>query len=247
MCWQVKEGEYPPPEPVPDAPLGTRSWISFKRFFTESFNHSFYWKYYICTLCFMVGFVPFRDYLVLYGQDIMGLEAFGKLMSNKDIVQIVIFLGLGPIVDKLHPMRAGLAGFVVLFLTVLLSFIFIRSTHSFSVWVVLIYAMVAIYQGATGALGVRLLPRSHYGQFCAASALVFHFGQMVLVPGLGMLMDHFGKIAVFPWFFTFAALGIFFMILLYRDWLRFGGDEGYVPPMPSDDPNDRAFEVVMKH
>jgi hypothetical protein len=225
----------------------TRNWIAFKRFFRESFSHSFYWKYYICTLCFMVGFVPFRDYLVFYGQDIMGLEAYGKLMSDKDIVQIVIYLGLGPIIDKLHPLRAGLAGYVMMFLTVLLSFMFMHSTRSFSIAVVLIYAMVAIYQGATTALGARLLPRSHFGQFNAASALVFHFGQMLLVPGLGMLMDHFGKIAVFPWFFSFAALGIFFMALLYRDWLRFGGDEGYVPPMPSNDPNDRAFEVATKH
>lgn len=241
MCWRVKEGEYPPPEP--SSSVGE----SVRRFFRECFTHSFYWKYYIFVLCFMVGFVPFRDYLVLYGNDVMGLERFGTLMSNKDLVQMGIFLLLGPAVDKLHPMRAGLASFVLLFVTVLLSFIAIHSGHGFSVSVIAIFAMVAFYQGATGALGPRLLPRSHYGQFCAASALVFHFGQMLLAPVLGILMDHFGKIAVFPWFVCFSGVGIFVMCLMYRDWIRYGGDESYVPPMTSGDPNDRAFEVMTKH
>jgi hypothetical protein len=70
---------------------------------------------------------------------------------------------------------------------------------------------------------------------------------MLLTPILGMLMDKFGNIAVFPWFFGFAGAGIFFMCLLYRDWLRYGGDESYVPPLTTDDPNDRAFEALTRH
>src|SRR5207302_504646 len=189
----------------------------------------------------------FRDYLILYGKQLMSLEAYGKVMATRDLVQIAIFLALGPVVDKLHPMRAGLAGFILMFATVVCSFLFIHSAKSFSVWVVITFAMVAIYQGATGALGPRLLPRSHYGQFCAASALVFHFGQMLLAPMLGVLMDNFGNAVVFPWFFCFSAVGIVFLCLLYSDWKKLGGDEGYVPPITTDDPNDRAFEVIMKH
>ena len=247
MCWRVREGEYPPPEPTKPGPLITRTADSVWRFFRECFGHSFYWKYYIFVLAFMVGFVPFRDYLLLYGNDVMGLDRFGKLMSNSYLVQMAIFLVLGPVVDKLHPMRAGFASFVLLFVTVLISFVSIHSGHGFSACVMIIFAMVAVYQGATGALGPRLLPRSHYGQFCAASALVFHFGQMLLAPVLGILMDKFGRIAVFPWFFCFSGLGIFFMCLLYRDWLRYGGDESYVPPLTTGDPNDAAFELMTKH
>jgi hypothetical protein len=247
MCWRVKEGEYPPPEPTPPGPPLERTARKVLRFFRESFGHPFYWKYYLFVLCFMVGFIPFRDYLVLYGNDVMGLERFGRLMSSKDLVQVGIYLSLGPAVDKLHPMRAGLASFVLVFVTVLGGFIAIHSGHGFAFSVIAIFAMVAVYQGATGALGPRLLPRSHYGQFCAASALVFHFGQMTLVPVLGMLMDHFGRIAIFPWFFGFSGVGIVLMCLLYRDWIRFGGDAAFVPPLISADLNERGFDVLTKH
>jgi maltose/moltooligosaccharide transporter len=249
MCWQVKEGAYPPPEPTSPGPAGARMTASIVRFFRECFSHAFYWKYYLMNLCFMAGFMSFRDFLIFYGQqDVkMPLAQYGHVMSVRDGVQLLIFLLLGPIVDKLHPLRAGLAGLVMVFVAALCSFLFIHSPTSFSFWVITIFATVAIFQGATGALGPRLLPRSHYGQFCAASALVFHFGQMLLKPVLGGLMDHFGNVAMFPWFFSFAGLGIVFMVMLYRDWLRMGGDAGYVPPLTTVSQEELAFELAVKH
>jgi maltose/moltooligosaccharide transporter len=249
LCWQVKEGDYPAPEPAPPGPPVSRAMQSVLRFFRECFTHSFYWKYYLLNLCFVGGFMSFRDFLIFYGQqDVkMNLADYGRLMSLRDGVQILIFLCLGPIVDRLHPLRAGLGGLVMVFVAALCSFFFIRSPGSFSFWVIIIFATVAIFQGATGALGPRLLPRTHYGQFCAASALVFHFGQMLLKPVLGALMDHFGNVALFPWFFSFAGMGIVFMVLVYRDWKRLGGDESYVPPLATISREERAFEVIVKH
>lgn len=237
LCWQVKEGQYPPPPPAPAGPPVARATESVKRFFRECFTHSFYWKYYLFTLCFMVGFIPFRDFLIFYGQQElkMDLAAYGNVMAVRDVVQIGIFLCLGPIVDRLHPLRAGLFGYILMFAAALCSFLFIQSSASFGVWVVITFATVAIYQGATGALGPRLLPQAQYGQFCAASALVFHLGQMLLTPVLGLFTDYFGNGAVFPWFFSFSAAGIVVLYLIYRDWKRLGGDESYVPPSPQHD------------
>jgi maltose/moltooligosaccharide transporter len=219
------------------------------RFFRECFSHAFYWKYYLMNLCFVGGVTFFRDFLIFYGQqDIkMDLAHFGKLRSLSDGISILIFLGLGPIVDRLHPLRAGLGGLVMVFVAGVCGFVLIRSPGSFSFWVIMIFATVAIFQGATGALGPRLLPRTHYGQFCAASAVVLHFGQMLLKPVLGALMDHFGNVALFPWFFGFAGMGIVFMVLVYRDWKRLGGDAGYVPPITTLSGEEGAFEVITKH
>lgn len=232
LCVQVKEGQYPPPPPPEPGTLRERAPGYIKRFFRECYTHPFYWKYYLFILCFMVGFIPFRDFLIFYGQQElkMDLGAYGKVMANKDLVQIAIFFCLGPIVDRVNPLRAGLFGYVLVLLTAVCSFLFIRSAASFGVWVVITFAAVAIYQGATGALGPLLLPRAQYGQFCAASALVFHFGQMMLTPVLGLLTDHFGNAAIFPWFISFSAVGIAFLSTIYLDWKRMGGAESFVPP-----------------
>jgi nitrate/nitrite transporter NarK len=92
-----------------------------------------------------------------------------------------------------------------------------------------------------------LLPRTHYGQFCAACALVFHFGQMFLAPLLGFITDKLGNAAVFPWFFCFCAAATVLLYLVYRDWKRLGGDDAYVPPLITDSPAEKAFEVVTAH
>jgi predicted MFS family arabinose efflux permease len=228
----VKEGGYPPPPRLPQGTRSQRTLESVSRFFRESFSHSFYWKYYLYTLCFIVGFLPFRDFLVFYAQQElkMDLDAYGKVMAKCDLVQMGVFFLLGLCVDRLHPLRAGLIGFFLVFAAGLCSFLFIHSIGSFKIWVMISFGAVAVYQGATGAIGPLLLPRTHYGQFNAASALVFHFGSMTMTPVIGGLTDKYGNAAVFPWFFSFSALGILFLWIVYRDWKRMGGDESFTPP-----------------
>jgi maltose/moltooligosaccharide transporter len=249
LCFQVKEGQYPAPEPTPSGSLGRRTLRSVSRFFRECYTIPFYWKYYLFTLCFMIGFVPFRKFMIFYGQKDMhmSLASYGNMTAVRDIVQVGVFLMLGPLVDRVHPLRAGLAGLVLVFVSALLSFLFIGSAASFGVWTVILFSAVAVYQGATGALGPRILPRSHYGQFCAASALVFHFGQMLLAPVLGRLTDVYGNVAIYPWFFGFAGAGILLLSMVYRDWKKLGGDAHYIPPLRTDSPEERAFEVVTRH
>ena len=249
LCVLVKEGQYPPPEPAPQGPIVRRSITSVARFCRECFTHPFYWKYYLLALCFMIGYVPFGDFLIFFGQKElkMDLASYGNVMAMKDVVQIVVFLCLGPIVDRLHPLRMGMIGITLVVATGVCSFIFIHTAATFTIWVLITFGAVAMYQGATGALGPRLLPRTHYGQFCAASALVFHFGQMFLAPLLGWITDKWGNAAVFPWFFTFCGGASIFLFLVYRDWKKLGGDAGYVPPLTTLSRQEQHFETVTAH
>jgi predicted MFS family arabinose efflux permease len=237
LCARVKEGHYPPPPPAAEGPPAARMTEYIRRFFRECFSHAFYWKYYLCILCFNVGFVPFRDYLIFYGKDIkLDLGTYGKIMAAQNLVQMGIYLCLGPIVDRLHPIRAGMIGYVLLAASAICGWRAIHSTSSFSIWIIIIFAAVAIYQGATTSLGPRLLPASRYGQFSAASALVFHFGQMMLTPVLGVVTDRCGNGAIFPWLSGFSAAGLLLLYLVYRDWKKLGGDDAYVPPSPDELP-----------
>jgi maltose/moltooligosaccharide transporter len=233
LCWRVKEGQYPPPEPAPDGPRTRRMTEYVKRFFKESFSHAFYWKYYLYLLCWNAGYAPFGSFLVLYAKDLkLSLASFGNIMALQNGVQIAIYLVMGPFVDRFHPVRAGILGFLLVICASFGGFLFIHSAGSFGIWVVITFTAVAIFQGATASLGPRLLPGSHYGQFNAASALVFHFGLMILTPVFGRISDHYGNWTVFPWLSTFAAAGGLILYMVYRDWKNRGGDEGYVPPLP---------------
>jgi maltose/moltooligosaccharide transporter len=232
LCWQVKEGQYPPPEPAPTGPQTQRMIGYVKRFFRESYSHPFYWKYYLCFLCFNVGFVPFSSFLIFYAKDLkLNLASYGNIMALQSAVQVVIYFVMGPFVDRIHPVRAGILGFFLIFAAAFGGSLFIHSPHTFSIWVIITFAAVAFFYGATASLGPRLLPSSHYGQFGAASALVFHFGQMILTPAFGKISDHYGNWTVFPWLWSFSAAGTFFLYLVFRDWKNRGGDEGYVPPV----------------
>jgi Na+/melibiose symporter-like transporter len=246
LCTRVKEGEYPPPPPAAEGSRIERTIEYVRRFFRESFSHAFYWKYYLSLLFFNVGYVPFSTYLIFYGRDIkVDLGTYGKIMAIQSGVQMAIYLSLGPFVDRVHPLRAGMLGYVLLAATAICGFLFIRSTVTFGIWVVLIFAAVAVYQGATTSLGARLLPLSHFAQFSSASALVFHFGQMILTPVLGLTTDHFGNAMIFPWLFGFSLAGMALLYLVYRDWKNLGGDQAYVAPLKDEAIPTRGFEVVQ--
>jgi Na+/melibiose symporter-like transporter len=247
LCLNVKEGQYPPPPPAAGGPPVARMIEYVRRFFRESFSHAFYWKYYLSLLCFNVGYAPFTTYLIFYGKDIkLDLATYGRIMAIQGGVQIAIYLCLGPLVDRVHPLRAGMLGFFLVAATTLLAFCFIHSASSFGAWIILIFAAIAIYQGATMSLGARLLPLTHYAQFNSAAALVFHFGQMLLTPIIGLTTDHFGNVMIFPWFFAFSLVGMALLYLVYRDWKKLGGDEAYVPPLKDEASSVQRFEVVQR-
>lgn len=232
LCVKVKEGRYPPPPRAAEGDRVERFVEYGRRFFRECFSHAFYWKYYLSLLCFNVGYAAFSTYLIFYGKEIkLDLGSYGRIMAIQSGVQLGIYLCLGPLVDRLHPLRAGLMGYLLVVAGAVCGFAFIHNPRSFEVWIVLIFAAIAVYQGATTALGARLLPISHFAQFSAAAALVFHFGQMLLTPVLGLATDHFGNVAIFAWLAGFSGLGMVLLYLVYLDWKKLGGDEEYVAPL----------------
>jgi predicted MFS family arabinose efflux permease len=198
----------------------------------ECYSHAYYWKIYLFNVSFICGFVPFRTFLIFYARDTMhiGLEKFGRVMAVRDGVQIVVFLLLGPIVDRFHPIRAGVAANVLAFVACLLGMLFTRGEVSFVILAVGIYGAVAIFQASTAALGPRILPTRQYGQFCSANAVIFHLGLMVALPVSGWVFDRLGYRYVYAWFTGWTLISSVMIVLLYIDWKKLGGDEGYVAP-----------------
>jgi MFS family permease len=160
------------------------------------------------------------------------LAQLGKVQAALGMVQLAIFLMLGPVIDKFHPLRAGLIGIFLLCIAAVGGFVGIHGPTSFAVWVTIIGIATAVFQGASGALGPRLLPRQQYGQFCSANAIVFHVGLAVAFPMCGVLLDRTkNNSLIFLWFFCFCAVCMVLMLILYRQWKALGGDAHYTPPV----------------
>jgi len=246
LCFIVKEGKYPPPEPREDrgASRVIEDIVVYAR---ECFSLGYYWKIYFCWLCFMVGLGPIRVFLIRYATEDLKipLATFGRIMSVRDFLQIPIFLAMGPIVDRIHPLRAGFIGFVMMTVSALTGFVCIVGTKSFTACVIFLFVSVAVYQGVLLAMGPRLFPRDKYGQFCSANSIVFSTGLMIGMWACGKLLDRMGSHRyAFLWTFCFALVGCLMISLVYRDWKRLGGDEHYEPPLKGQTAEPRGFEVI---
>jgi MFS family permease len=234
LAIMVREGDYPPPEPVRKGPIIERFFDTTRKYIRECYSFSYYWKFYIFGFCYMVGTQGFFRFLVFYGKQMTGgdLDKLGKINVIASIVQIAIFFSIGPLIDWLHPIRASLIGFVMLLIASLAGLFFIHDTWTYALFAIITFGMIAVVQGTVLALLPRILPHEQYGQFNSANSMLWHFGLMVLLPLCGSVMDHHGKRMVFAWLAISAAGAMIMLWLLIQDWKRFGGDEHYIPPTP---------------
>ena len=252
LVWRVKEPEYAPP-----APAETRSGSFFARagavavqYFRDCFSHAFYWKYFLAMALFQCAYQPFIANLIFLGQDVLGrseanLATYGKILVVKDFLWIAIYLGLVPVMAKVHPLRAGLFGYLLMLACATGAFFFIQGPWTFGVFTVLTFAAVAIYLGGTAAIGPKLLPLEKYGQFASAGAVVFRLSVALVGVLAGIVFDKLGTQYVYGWLAFFLAIGTVLMWMLYREWQRLGGDESFTPPL-NHHAAAQGFEVIAK-
>lgn len=255
MCLVVKEGEYPPPDlavratdrgfPVvgadhdPAAPPAAQ-WVRRGpvtraiEYIRESYSSAFYWKFFLMSGAFIIAVKSLNQFAIIFGTETIGLspQRYGELISWKDLITIFPFIVLAPIIDRYHPLRAGIAALFVVVASSVLCFFFIRGERSFQILITLTYTAIAVYQAATGAINVRILPRERFGQFNSANVIVWQLGWAAASIACGKFLDLVGNNRfLFLWFAGFAGFGLVMTLLVYRDWKKLGGDEGYVPPL----------------
>lgn len=229
----VKEGKYPPPPPRQhDVARSVLVWLR------ESFSTGFYWKYYLTYACFRWAYVPFNTFLILYAQEKLHMSPgdFGHLLAIILAVQLPVLLLLGPVLDRLHPVRVGAIGYALMWGAGAASFFLIRGKMTFLVLNLCVFVAIAVCLGSISTLGPRLLPRPRYGQFCAATAMVSESGLLLLSWVCGVFLDAFGEAYIYVWFAFFAFLGMCLIFILFRAWRKLGGDKDYCAPTPFECP-----------
>jgi maltose/moltooligosaccharide transporter len=244
LVWRVREGEYPPPESV--SPSGSRFGV-VKGYVRECFSLPFYLKLFGINALFYSAWVPFNTFVIFYATKnlAMSRDRFGKILALGQLLSIPVFLVLGPIVDRFHPLRIVCLGFLTMCVTAAVSFFFTHGEHSFFIVMITLIIAQGIYAGGNASMLPRLLPRERYGQFCSANAM-FNAVATIAAPYLcGMLLDVTKDYRwVFLWCAVWSAAGatITFAVLLH--WKRLGGDSHYVPPVPMSELSARGFAPI---
>jgi maltose/moltooligosaccharide transporter len=247
MCVGVKEGDYPPPPENVGNQRGVLAAV--ETYAAECFTHRFYWFIFLANACWAMTWAtaPFsRPAALQYlGVD---LTYIGHLGAFTGIAGLILLFPGGILADRYHPLRIMLLGlFLVLCIDPLwIAFYFCR--HSLSLETiqtintalsVVSVPLTTLASAGEIALFMLILPKERYGQFCSANALVRSLALIVGGVLCGVLLDSAKSLTSSPddcyrfvpvWNFVFRFGQVFFYYLVYREWKKLGGMNGFTPP-----------------
>jgi MFS family permease len=234
MGWRVKEGDYPPPPARPEHVASL--WSRIAHWCRESFSIAFYQKLYLIGLFyyFALGGAIYTQFLALNDLK-MTKHDFGEATAAAGSIALPLFFLLGPLADRFHPLRVGMVGMAMFAASGLACYVGIVDPHSFWVFTILNTATLTIYLGGQISLLPRILPRSHYGQYCAANNTLCAIGKFGGPVACGIAVDLTGQNRVaYLWQAVFGTLAVGAFVLVIRHWKKLGGDAGFVPPQYED-------------
>ncbi|MBB4843645.1 MFS family permease [Paucibacter oligotrophus] len=230
MCWRVREGSYPPPEPA--AP-GAQGAGEVRRYLRECFSQRFYLLLFFAMMLGLVAGNPINGFGVFYAQQVgLGLDGYGKALALTYTCSLLLALPVGWLADRWHPLRVGLVSIALYALAMLAAGCWVRDAQQFSQAFIVHGVLSGIYLTGTAALGQYLFPRERFAQFHSAMNLLAALGYMLVPPAMGAWLDATGH----HYHHTFIVSGVLAAVsgLLYlwllRPFQALGGPGGYRAP-----------------
>ncbi len=245
-CLMVKEGEYPPPEgESSDSNRGMKGVLTF---FRESFSHKFYWFRFFATSFGAAG-AAIGTFNIFFNREMgLSLEQIGKISAIGSVAMMAAMYCMAIFVDRWHPLRICVYGavFGVIGSMMSLVWLFVTLPGNYFFWLnvgnVLIGAfLTALVTAASLPCEMRIFPQSRFGQFCSSQAMLRSTFTVVFGILAGVFIDvirtlcHGSEFAyrfIHVWITVFAAISAVFMVKVYREWYRMGGDKHFHPPAP---------------
>jgi len=250
MCLNVKEGEYPPPLENSDGGHGLVS--SIKTYVRECMTLPHYWYLFLVSIFgALSGACGMFNIFFLTRSMGLTLEMVGWLGMAGSVACLIYVPISGWLADRYHPIRVVLWGMVFAQMNIPIGFIWLFWKPG--PWVYFYFALVQsvllgcpiamLTQMMDPPLLMRIFPRERYGQFCSAKSMLGSFVGIFsgAIGGayLDVLTKLFGEKTAYclipAWHFIFSGMSLYFMFRLFRSWKSYGGDESYVPPIPSRD------------
>jgi len=247
MCTFVREGKYPPPEPLTTTATGRPNpFAAIKSYARECFTHRIYWYFFLANTFTYTSRLAGVFLLIRTTASLgLNLQQWSVYKQFEIGIALLLTFPAGWLADWWHPLRVYL----------LASLWVLIGTASQCVWIfhdfgprgnlfVLYLTGLAfmplrlIAEAAELPMYMRILPKDRYGQFCSANGMVRAFA---MIPGsvlAGMFISSMGKwygerryTWMAGWQLMFQVIAAVFLILLYREWKRHGGNACYQPPL----------------
>jgi maltose/moltooligosaccharide transporter len=189
--WQVKEGEYPPPDEHKKGGI----LAPIRAYIVECFSSKYFLWIFAANLFYQLGNrgnwyqFNFLHYdLKLSLGDIGWADGLGRLAASG--FGLILGFYLGSITDRLKPVRIIAAVMILRAMVPLWGYFCIHDKQSYLIMVCMGNMMGFVYSVVFGAFTVEIFPRDKLGQFCSAQALFYQFVSNVTDPLVGMLFDH---------------------------------------------------------
>ena len=232
MCFKVKEGEYPPPEPVAPSRAGGLV-AAVKTYFRECFTRPYFlWIYASISFSWM-AMLTVNLFNVFFAKSVnMSMDTYGKCMAATFLISFFLSYFIGALADRLHPLRLSL-GLLALFVVVTLAGgLLIHDARTFGIAVIAYGVAGGSWQTAAASLTMRLFPQARYAQIDSAKGIVQSFGMMLVGPVIGYFLDLTGHEYRYAYFASaaMALLALLTGLVVHAKFMRLGGPKGYVAP-----------------
>ena len=221
--WNVKEGEYPPPEP-----RARKGFIEpIRAYFTDCFSKPYYLWIFVGSMVSQVGNLG-NNYMTYYlitdlklsYKDVGWVTGMGQSFSMT--FGILLGFAVGSLVDRLQPLRVLPIIILVRAALLAVGFFVVRDKMT----AMIIYTLnegllVFLLSVAIGAATVQMFPLEKLGQFCSAQSFFCQTLFLVINPLVGHFFDwiHFNRFS-YAWGSIFQTLAGLIYIKVYLNWKR---------------------------
>jgi maltose/moltooligosaccharide transporter len=214
--WQVKEGEYPPP----DEHKKGGAFAPIRAYFVECFSEPYFiWIFFGFTLYQLNNLSgQYRGFYLHYDLG-MSLGTIGRIGGISQALCLVVGYAIGSMTDKLNPVRLMSPVLLIWGIVSMVSFFVVRGEWSYLAMSALGGVVIFAYGVITAAFTVRVYPMEKLGQFCAASAISSQLVCNLMSPWVGALFDFTSNRVAFLWSgcCLFASALVFRKV--HRNWL----------------------------
>lgn len=231
MCWNVKEGEYPPVEVRKDKPGMLKS---FGLYFRDCYAVPLYRHYFLAIVLASLSSCAGPFYLLFFRETLaLDMSDLGKIFALGSGVTALTYLPMAWLCDKFAPIRVAMAAQFGMFVMAILSFFFIHDKYTLTVFTVVGSAVSVGWGLGNATLTMKLFPSEKFGQFSAGINI---FGCGINILGnylIGLFMDlvHSNYRMAYLWS-AMAGLSLIPLLHVYRGWCRHGGPDHYQAPLP---------------
>ena len=191
MCLKVREGQYPPPEPVdPHALDSGRRLTAVQAYLSESFREPYFrWVFASITLG-AVTFLPVNTYSLYYADQVhMSHVTYGKLSALTYAISLALAWPMGWLVDRLSALFVATGCVIVYGTGMVIAGLVVHGAHSFGVALVVHGVLSGCFFTSSASLAQALLPRLKFGQYASAAGIVQSLTTMVVGPAMGQVLD----------------------------------------------------------